>query len=95
MTVALITQHNFCAAIPREFVTDWTEYYNLSESAIWLEEILGSPWNPANREKYKSTSFVPLIPRVKTPTLMLQNAGDPMPNPRMHTRSFMASRNTG
>jgi dipeptidyl aminopeptidase/acylaminoacyl peptidase len=81
MTVALITQHNFCAAIPREFVTDWTEYYNLSESAIWLDEILGSPWNPANREKYKSTSFVSLIPKVKTPTLMLQNSGDPNAEP--------------
>jgi dipeptidyl aminopeptidase/acylaminoacyl peptidase len=81
MTVALITQHKFCAAIPREFVTDWTEYYNLSESAIWLDEILGSPWNPANREKYKSTSFVSLIPKVKTPTLMLQNTGDPNAEP--------------
>lgn len=78
MTSWLIGQNqSWCAAIPGALVVDFASYYDQSETGIWMETILGSPHLPQNQRKYREQSPISYLDRVVTPTLMMQNVGDP------------------
>jgi len=78
MTSWLIGQEqSWCAAIPGALVVDFASYYDQSNTGIWMETILGSPHLPQNRQKYHEQSPISYLDRIVTPTLMMQNVGDP------------------
>ena len=77
LTAWLITQHNFCAAAPSEFLISWADYYNTSDYSLWLDEVAGSPWQAANQKTYSDSSTEARIGQIRTPTLLTHNAGDP------------------
>ena len=77
LTAWLITQHDFCAAAPSEFLINWADYYNTSDYALWLDEVAGSPWQVANQKTYSDSSIEARIAQIKTPTLITHNASDP------------------
>jgi dipeptidyl aminopeptidase/acylaminoacyl peptidase len=78
MTSWLIGHHqDWCAAIPGGVVVDFAQYYDQSETGIWIKTLLGSPHLPQNREKYIEQSPITYLNHAKTPTLIIQNAGDP------------------
>jgi dipeptidyl aminopeptidase/acylaminoacyl peptidase len=69
--------HDWCAAIPGVLVVDFADYYDQSETGIWMQTILGSPHLPANRQKYIDQSPRTYLDQATTPTLAMQNVGDP------------------
>jgi dipeptidyl aminopeptidase/acylaminoacyl peptidase len=78
MTLWLIGHHqDWCAAIPGGVVVDFIQYYDQSETGIWINTLLGSPHVAQNRAKYIQQSPTSYLDKAKTPTLILQNAGDP------------------
>jgi dipeptidyl aminopeptidase/acylaminoacyl peptidase len=69
--------HDWCAAIPGVLVIDFADYYDQSETGIWIGSLLGSPHLAENRHKYLEQSPLSYLDQVTTPTLIMQNVGDP------------------
>lgn len=91
----LITQQNFCAAVPSEFLVSWADYYNTSDAALWLDEIGGNPWLPENKKVYADSSIDARISDIRTPTLLLHNASDPNGSVDQAYKMFHGLRSTG
>jgi dipeptidyl aminopeptidase/acylaminoacyl peptidase len=65
------------AAVTGATVTDWLDYYNLSDANVWAGYGLGgSPWRDDNAENYRRQSPIAYAHQAKTPTLILSNTGD-------------------
>jgi dipeptidyl aminopeptidase/acylaminoacyl peptidase len=77
VTSWLIASQNFCAAVPSSLVVDFADYYSQSEGALWLQTVLGSPYRPGGIERYRQQSPISYADRIKTPTLIMHNIGDP------------------
>jgi dipeptidyl aminopeptidase/acylaminoacyl peptidase len=59
-------------------VTDWFDWYNLADMNIWSGYGLGgSPWLNDNDQGYWDQSPIKYAPKIRTPTLILSNTGDP------------------
>jgi dipeptidyl aminopeptidase/acylaminoacyl peptidase len=69
--------HDWCAAIPGGVVVDFADYYDHSDTGIWIGSLLGSPHLPENRQKYVEQSPATYLSQATTPTLIMQNVGDP------------------
>ncbi len=68
--------HDWCAAIPSASVIDFADYYDQSETGIWIGSLLGSPHLAQNRRKYQEQSPATYLDQATTPTLIMQNVGD-------------------
>jgi dipeptidyl aminopeptidase/acylaminoacyl peptidase len=53
------------------------DYYNQSETAIWISTLLGSPYVGDNGARYTEQSPITWLGKAVTPTLILHNVGDP------------------
>jgi dipeptidyl aminopeptidase/acylaminoacyl peptidase len=69
--------HDWCAAIPGALVIDFADYYNQSETGIWIGSLLGSPHLKANRDRYREQSPATYLFEATTPTLVMHSTGDP------------------
>jgi dipeptidyl aminopeptidase/acylaminoacyl peptidase len=69
--------HDWCAAIPGALVIDFADYYNQSETGIWIGSLLGSPHLKENRRKYLEQSPASYLGDATTPTLVMHSTGDP------------------
>lgn len=87
--------HDWCAAIPGGVVVDFTDYYDQSNTGIWIDSLLGSPHLPANRASYIEQSPVTYLAQANTPTLVLQNVGDPNAGVTQAYALFHALRDRG
>jgi dipeptidyl aminopeptidase/acylaminoacyl peptidase len=67
------------AAVAGAAVTDWFDQYNLSDGNVQRAASLGeSPWlSEANAQAYRDQSPMTMAGRIRTPTLILANTGDP------------------
>lgn len=79
MTVWLTSHYQgWKSAVAGAAVTDWFDYYNLSDLNIWSGYGLGgSPWLNDNAENYRRQSPITYAHQIKTPTLILSNTLDP------------------
>lgn len=78
MTSWLIgNDQRWCAAIPGALAVDFTGYYDLSETSIWMRTMLGSPYVADNMSKYRKVSPLTYLHQATTPTLIIHNVGDP------------------
>lgn len=65
------------AAVAGAAVTDWFDYYNMSDANVWAGYGLGgSPWLNDNAANYWRQSPIAFAHQAKTPTLILSNTGD-------------------
>ena len=77
MTSWLIGHHNdWCAAVPGGVAVDFKGYYDLSDTAIWISDLLGSPHTAAGHEIYAQQSPTSYLHQATTPTLVFHNVGD-------------------
>jgi dipeptidyl aminopeptidase/acylaminoacyl peptidase len=79
MTVWL-TSHfgGWTAAVSGAAVTDWFDWYDLADMNVWAGYGLGgSPWRNDNAENYWRQSPIRYAPKIRTPTLILSDTGDP------------------
>ena len=67
------------AAVAGAAVTDWMDQYNLGDSNVQRAAALGpSPWlSEDNARAYREQSPISAAGRIRTPTLILANTGDP------------------
>jgi dipeptidyl aminopeptidase/acylaminoacyl peptidase len=67
------------AAVAGASVTDWMDQYNLGDSNIQRAAAVGpSPWlSEENTRVYQEQSPITAANRIRTPTLILANTGDP------------------
>ena len=81
MTVWLLGHYpaQWKAAVAGASVTDWLDQYNLGDSNIQRSAALGeSPWlSEANAQNYRDQSPITAAGKIRTPTLILANTGDP------------------
>jgi dipeptidyl aminopeptidase/acylaminoacyl peptidase len=79
MTAWLIGNfQGWSSAVAGAPLTNNLDWYNLSCCNAWADPVLGgSPWLNDNFENYWRWSPVSYARNVKTPTLILQNMGDP------------------
>ena len=81
MTTWLIGHYpnSWKAAVAGAAVTDWLDQYNLSDgNAQRGASMGGSPWlSEANAQSYRDQSPITMAGRIRTPTLILANTGDP------------------
>ena len=81
MTVWLLGHYpaQWKAAVAGASVTDWLDQYNLGDSNIQRSAALGeSPWlSEANAQNYRDQSPITMAGKIRTPTLILANTGDP------------------
>ena len=65
------------AAVAGAAITDFVDYYSLSDLNVWMGSGLGgSPWVGGNLENYQRQSPITHAHRIRTPTLILANTGD-------------------
>jgi dipeptidyl aminopeptidase/acylaminoacyl peptidase len=77
MTTWLIGHHHdWCAAIPGALVIDFADYYNQSDTGIWIGSLLGSPYLQGNHRKYLEQSPATYLDQATTPTLVMHSTGD-------------------
>lgn len=79
MTTWLIAHYpGWNCAVAGAAVTDWFDWYNLADMNIWSGYGLGgSPWLNDNDQAYWDQSPIKYAPKIRTPTLILSNTGDP------------------
>ena len=81
MTVWLLGHYptTWKAAVAGAAVTDWLDQYNLGDSNVQRAAALGpSPWlSEDNARSYREQSPITEAGRIRTPTLILANTGDP------------------
>jgi dipeptidyl aminopeptidase/acylaminoacyl peptidase len=79
MTTWLIGHYQgWRAAVAGAPLTNLLDWYNLSCCNVWAESVLGgSPWRNNSTAEYWRHSPVAYADKVRTPTLLLQNLGDP------------------
>lgn len=79
MTVWLAGHYSgWKAAVAGAAVTDWVDQYNLSDAnAARAGSLGGSPWVGDNMKKYVAQSPITQANKIKAPTLILSNTGDP------------------
>lgn len=79
MTAWLIGHYQgWSAAVARAPLTNLLDWYNLSCCNAWADPALGgSPWLHGNFANYWRQSPISYANEVRTPTLILQNTGDP------------------
>jgi dipeptidyl aminopeptidase/acylaminoacyl peptidase len=68
--------HDWCAAIPGALVIDFADYYNQSDTGIWIGSLIGSPHLRDNRRKYLEQSPATYLDQATTPTLVMHSTGD-------------------
>ena len=78
MTVWLTSHYQgWKAAVAGAAVTDWLDYYNLTDINVWSGYGLGgSPWLNENAENYRKQSPITYAHQIKTPMLILSNVLD-------------------
>lgn len=66
------------AAVAGAAVTDWVDQYNLGDSNVARAAAIGgSPWVDKNMQAYIDQSPITEARKIKAPTLILANTGDP------------------
>jgi dipeptidyl aminopeptidase/acylaminoacyl peptidase len=66
------------AAVAGASVTDWFDWYTLSDMNVWSGYGLGgSPWKNGNDEAYRRQSPITYANRIRTPMLILSTTLDP------------------
>lgn len=77
---AWLTAHypnSWTAAVAGAPVTDWFDYYSMSDLNTWTGSNLdGSPWLNRNAENYWRQSSITYAHQIRTPTLILSTTGD-------------------
>ncbi len=79
MTSWLIAHYSgWKAAVAGAAVTDWFDWYNLTDMNNWAGFGLGgSPWLNNNMDNYWKQSPIAYAHQIRTPTLILSNTRDP------------------
>jgi dipeptidyl aminopeptidase/acylaminoacyl peptidase len=75
-----LTAHygGWAAAVAGAPMTDWFDWYTLSDLNVWTAYGLGgSPWKDGNDEGYRRQSPITHAHRIRTPMLILSNTYDP------------------
>ena len=58
-------------------VTDWVDQYDLSDGNVGVANSFGgSPWTGTLIDAYRAQSPITYAPKIRTPTLVMQNTGD-------------------
>ena len=79
MTVWLTAHYDvWRAAVAGAAVTDWFDWYTLSDMNVWSGYGLGgSPWIDGNDEHYRAQSPITYAKNIQAPTLILSTTFDP------------------
>ncbi len=79
MTVWLTAHYDvWRAAVAGAAVTDWFDWYTLSDMNVWSGYGLdGSPWKNGNDEHYRTQSPISYATNIRAPTLILSTTLDP------------------
>jgi dipeptidyl aminopeptidase/acylaminoacyl peptidase len=79
MTVWLTSHYDIWrAAVSGAAVTDWFDWYALSDINVWSGYGLGgSPWTKGNDAHYREQSPITYAKNIRTPTLILSTTLDP------------------
>jgi len=88
--------HDWAVAVAGAAVTDWFDWYALSDMNVFSGYGLGgSPWKNGNDEGYRRQSPITYAHRIRTPMLILSDTLDPRVSATQSFKLYSALRDNG